>query len=186
MRKKERIQEKSSTDIQVLGKTRALKNHNDGFCILWSIIYKLPVLHITAKNTISSIWWIFYLPCSLWFLFISAFSTVKIKLGNTLSIATTGDIWNAMFWLKYYLRWQHIFMFHGRKPPELFIKRNISFHLLWHTNTGKVTFKWDKWDLFLDNFLIFQWEIYFWLITSKNREFIVSHSLIFLWQFFLM
>ena len=55
MRKKERIQEKSSTDIQVLGKTRALKNHNDGFCILWSIIYKLPVLHITAKNTISSI-----------------------------------------------------------------------------------------------------------------------------------
>lgn len=107
MRKKKGIQ-KGSADIEVLGKTRALKNHNDGFCILWSIIYKLPVLHITAKNNVSLIWWIFYLQCSLWFLFTSASSTVKIKFGKTLSIATTGNTWDAMFWLKDNSTWQHM------------------------------------------------------------------------------
>lgn len=37
MRKKEGREEKSKAGIQVLEKTRALKNHNDGFCMLWSI-----------------------------------------------------------------------------------------------------------------------------------------------------
>lgn len=81
-KKKENEQERQQTSkagIYVLEKTGALKNYNNGFRMLWTINYKSPIPHITAKNT-NCFWWIFWRLGSDWFSFISAPFTVTIKL----------------------------------------------------------------------------------------------------------
>lgn len=56
----EKISEKVEAGNQVLEKTGALKNYNDGFSMPWTINYKSLILQITAKNTIT--FWIECLP----------------------------------------------------------------------------------------------------------------------------
>lgn len=43
-------QETRKGGIQVLEKTGALKTDNDGFSMLWAMIYKSPIPHITVRD----------------------------------------------------------------------------------------------------------------------------------------